>query len=188
MEDAVEFLMQPGSIGVIPTDTVYGVVARVSDQTAVKRLYDLKNRDHKPGTVIAASIDQLVQIGVKKRYLTAVSQYWPGAVSVVIPHRISYLSQEVGNQPFRIPNSKQLEKLLSSTGPLLTSSANQPGQPPANNINEAKKYFGDQVDFYIDGGDMSGHQPSTIIRIIDDAIEIIRLGAVNIDDSGRIIK
>jgi tRNA A37 threonylcarbamoyladenosine synthetase subunit TsaC/SUA5/YrdC len=62
-----------------------------------------------------------------------------------------------------------------------------PGEPPANTLQEAEKYFGDQVDFYVDGGDLTGHEPSTVIRIVDDAIEVLRPGAVHIDENGRII-
>lgn len=181
-------LSKPGTVGVIPTDTVYGLVARAADEAAVTRLYALKGREHKPGTIIAANIDQLVELGIKRRYLTAVEQFWPGAVSVEIPHHVDYLSQVTGRQAFRIPADKDLQKLLLETGPLQTSSANSPGEPPANTIAAAKKYFGDKIDFYIDGGDLSNRQPSTIICIIDDEIEIIREGAVKIDEDGRIIK
>ena len=173
-----------GAIGVIPTDTVYGVVARVADKAAVERLYNAKDRENKPGTVIAASIDQLEDLGLKRRYLTAVSQFWPGAVSVIIPCAdplLSYLHQGKQSLAVRIPGDLKLRQLLEQTGPLLTSSANHPGQPTAVTVDQAKTYFGDKVDFYIDGGDLSDHQPSTIIRIIDDAIEVIREGAVKIN-------
>ncbi len=182
-KDVASKINQPGAVGVIPTDTVYGVVARAADQTAVARLYKLKNRESKPGTIIAASIDQLVELGIKRRYLTAVEQFWPGAVSVEIPHQIEYLHQGTRRQAFRIPDDDTLRVLLTQTGPLLTSSANQPAKPPAVTIKEAQSYFGDKVDFYIDGGDLSNRQPSTIIRVIDDAIEVIRPGAVKIDEN-----
>lgn len=173
-------LLKPGAVGVIPTDTVYGVVARAVDEAAVARLYKLKQREHKPGTIIAASIDQLVELGIKRRYLKAVEQFWPGAVSVEIPHSITYLNQGTGRQAFRIPDDVELLKLLEQTGPLQTTSANQPGEPPATTVGEAQKYFGEQVDFYDNGGDLSDRQPSTIIKIVDDAIEVIREGAVKI--------
>jgi len=176
-------LLQPGSLGVIPTDTVYGLVARAADQAAVSRLYDLKKREQKPGTLIAASIKQLEELGLKHRYLKAVEQYWPGAVSVVIQAAdpaLAYLHQGKMSLAVRIPDDKQLQTLLEQTGALLTSSANQPGEPPAVDIDQARQYFGDSVDFYQDGGDLSGRQPSTLIRIIDDAVEILREGAVKI--------
>ena len=70
IDNTAKQLNQPSAMGVIPTDTVYGVVARAADEAAVARLYKLKHRDSKPGTVIAANIDQLVELGVKRRYLT----------------------------------------------------------------------------------------------------------------------
>ncbi len=188
---ATEKLLKPGAVGVIPTDTVYGLVARAADPAAVARLYALKTRDHKPGTIIAANIDQLVELGIKRRYLSAVQQFWPGAVSVIIPcgePNLEYLHLGVMSLAIRLPADHELQKLLSQAGPLLTTSANPPGQPPATTAAEAQRYFDDKVDFYSDGGDLSDHQPSTIIRIVDDAIEIIREGAVKIDEAGRIIK
>lgn len=181
-------LLHDSKIGILPTDTLYGLVAKASDQLAVKRLYELKNRDKKPGTVVAASVDQLVGLGIKHRYLKAVEQYWPGPISVVIPtgHDLNYLHQSVGGLAVRIPKDQTLLKLLQKTGPLLTSSANTPGDPPANTMAEAKGYFKDKVDFYADGGNLSSRQPSTVIRIVDDAIKVLRAGAVKIDENGRI--
>ncbi len=180
-DQQVVSLIKDGAVGVLPTDTIYGLVALAANENAVARLYKLKNRDHKPGTVIAASIEQLVDLGIKERYLKAVQQFWPGAVSVEIPHSLSYLHQGTFRQAFRIPKDEGVQQLLQQTGPLLTSSANHPGKPEAKSIADAKRYFSDKLDFYVDGGDLSDRAPSTIIRIVDDAIEIIREGAVKIE-------
>lgn len=182
LSDIKGYLDKPGAVGILPTDTVYGLVARATDKEAVSRLYSLKGRDKKPGTIIAGNIEQLVNLGIKRRYLKAAEQFWPGAVSVEIPHHIDYLNQGTNRQAIRLPKDEQLTKLLLETGPLQTTSANLPGKPPANTINQARAYFGDKVDFYIDGGDLSDRQPSTIIRVIDDAVEVIRQGAVKIQD------
>ncbi len=189
MKALSEYLNTAGNVAVIPTDTIYGVVARASDPAAVVRLYQLKHREAKPGTVVASSIDQLVELGVTRRYLKAVEQFWPGAVSVIIPcsQELEYIHQGVGSLAFRIPDDARLLELLQQTGPLVTSSANQPGEPPATTIDEAKGYFGSEVEWYEDGGTISS-EPSTVIHIIDDAIEIVRLGAVKIDESGRRIE
>ncbi len=179
-------LLTPAAVGVIPTDTVYGVVARAADQSAATRLYELKQRDNKPGTIIAANLEQLEALGLKHRYLKAVEQFWPGAISVLIPcadAQLTYLHRGKSSLAVRLPADPELQKLLTATGPLLTSSANHPGQPTATTIDQARDYFGDQVDFYADGGDLSNHQPSTIIRIVDDAIEVLREGAVKIPSS-----
>ena len=177
--------LNKGLIAVIPTDTVYGVVCRADNVKAVKRLYGLKSREHKPGTVIAASIDQLVDLGIKRRYLTVVSQYWPGAVSIEIPHDLGYLSQNTGRQAFRVTKDSGLKKILESTGPLLTSSANKPGQPVATNLAQARQYFDGRVDFYLDGGEVQS-EPSTLIRVVDDIVEVLREGAVKINEKGEV--
>jgi len=187
-DDKLADLLRGGGVGVLPTDTVYGVVCVASHELGVRRLYKLKSRDKKPGTIIAANIDQLIDLGLKARYLKAVEEYWPGPVGVVIPCvQLQYLHQGVGSLVVRISDNQQLNYLLLTTGPLLSSSANQPGQPVANTIQEAQDYFGDTVDFYVDGGDLSGQKPSTLIRIVDDAVEVLRDGAVKIDEeTGRI--
>ncbi len=184
MDSAVSKFLRPGAVGIIPTDTVYGLAARARDPDGVARLYRIKDRETKPGTVIAADLSQLEELGIKHRYLKAVEQFWPGAVSVVIPvsgPALSYLHQGKMSLAVRIPDDVELQQLLRDTGPLLTSSANPPGMQPAADVSQARDYFGDQVDFYIDGGDLSGRQSSTVIRMIDDAVEVLRQGAVRID-------
>lgn len=184
--EAAAMLLQPNGVGIIPTDTVYGLVARAADEQAVKRLYDLKGREGKPGTIIAANIDQLAHLGIKARYLRAVAEYWPGAISIVIPcgPELVYLHEGTHSLAVRLPDNPDVQKLLEQTGPLLTSSANHPGEPTATSIAEAEDYFGNTVDFYVDGGDLSGRQPSTIVRVVDDAIEVLRQGAVEIENNG----
>ena len=182
-------LLNNGAIGVLPTDTVYGLACRASDKIAVRHLYKTKLREQKPGTIIAASLEQLVELGLKARYLKAVERFWPNAVTIIIPctPELNYLDLGLGTLAVRIPNHKTLNTLMKKTGPLLTTSANLPGEPPANTIADARAYFADTVDFYVDGGDLASHQASTIIRIVDDAIEVLRHGQVIIDEeTGRI--
>lgn len=174
-------LQQPGEIAVIPTDTVYGVVARAADTRSVARLYELKHRERKPGTLVAANTDQLVDLGIERYHLTPAETFWPGAVSVVTPcdDNLFYIHQGVGSLAIRIPNDPWLLDLLRQTGPLLTSSANQPGEPPATTVAEAKAYFGNDVNWYEDGG-VVNREPSTVIKIVDNIIEVLRAGAVKI--------
>ncbi|OGL22101.1 threonylcarbamoyl-AMP synthase [Candidatus Saccharibacteria bacterium RIFCSPHIGHO2_01_FULL_45_15] len=189
MRNVVRYLNKQGGIAVIATDTVYGVVARAADPLAVARLYDLKRREGKPGTVIAASVDQLVDMGIDRQYFTAVENLWPGAVSVVIAcdQTLSYIHQGTDSLAIRIPDDSALLELLQQTGPLLTSSANQPGQPPATTISEAKAYFGSQVDYYEDAGAVN-RAPSTVVKVENDGIHVLRQGAVVFDDKGKKIR
>lgn len=183
------YLIKAGKVGVIPTDTVYGLACAAANQGAVERLYKLKDREQKPGTIIAASIEQLVELGIKARYLKPVAQYWPNSISIIIPnHGLSYIHQGQGGIAIRLPAKKDLQTLLEKAGPLLTTSANHPGEPTAVTIQEAREYFGDKLDFYVDGGDLSGRPASTLIRILDDAAEVLREGAVKINEAGEIEK
>lgn len=181
-------MLNAGAVGVLPTDTVYGLVCQAADETAVKRLYSLKKRSDKPGTVITASADQLIELGFKARYVKAVAHFWPGPLSIVLPcgDELAHLHLGRHSLAARVVADKELANLLKQTGALLTTSANHPGEPPATTIEQAKEYFGEKVEFYVDGGDLGGRQPSTVIRIIDDAIEVLRKGSVNIDETGKI--
>lgn len=176
-------LLQSGAVGVIPTDTVYGIVASAMNQKAVERLYHLKRREKKPGTVVAASTDQLLELGVSSKRLALTENLWPNPLSIIFPigEAFSYLHQGVGDIAIRVVDDPALIALLNETGPLLTSSANQPGEPTSVTVEQAWDYFKDTVDFYVEGGDRSGRASSTIIRILDDGeIEVLRHGALKL--------
>lgn len=176
-------LLNKGGVGVLPTDTVYGVVAKATHKNAVERLYKLKHRERKPGTIVAASTEQLINLGISEDYLKIGEIYWPGSLSMVLPLEgpYGYLHQGLGTIAVRVVADERLRGVLLQTGPLVTSSANHPGEPEATTTQEAINYFGDNVDFYVDGGDLSGRKPSTIIRSNNGVIEVIRAGAVKID-------
>lgn len=180
--------IKDGAIGVLPTDTIYGLVASAKSAKASEKVLAVKGRKNKPGTLLACNIEQLEELGIKKRYLTAVSQFWPGPVSVIlpVPDNLDYLHVGRNTLPVRITDDKKLVKLLNKTGPLITTSANLTDKKPAENLMQAQKYFGETIDFYVDGGQVSCGPPSTIIRVIDDAIEVVREGAVKINEDGSI--
>lgn len=180
--DQAVTVLNDGGIGVLPTDTVYGVVAKATDREAVERLYAAKRRERKPGTVVAASAEQLINLGISEEYLKVGEKYWPGSLSIVLPlkGKNGYIHQGVGTVAVRVVADEHLRDVLRQTGPLVTSSANHPGMPEAMTVQEAIDYFGDKVDFYVDGGDLSGRVSSTIIRPTADGIEIIREGAVRV--------
>jgi len=71
---------------------------------------------------------------------------------------------------------------LKKTGPLVAPSANIEGEKSAKNIDEARKYFGDSVDFYEDGGEIEG-TASTLVKLEEGKLIIKRQGSVKIDDA-----
>jgi L-threonylcarbamoyladenylate synthase len=179
-DQAVTALLQ-GKVGVMPTDTVYGLVARAEDKEAVARLYALKSRERKPGTLIAATTEQLMSLGIKQIDIDKVARWWPNALSAVLDMSgNAYLHMDVGDIAMRVVADPTIVKLLEQTGPLLTSSANLPGQPESTTIEQAHAYFGGGVDFYVDGGTIADKIPSTIIRPSANGIDILRQGSVHI--------
>jgi L-threonylcarbamoyladenylate synthase len=125
-DEAIAVLLQ-GGVGVMPTDTVYGLVARAVDPRAVERLYALKQREHKPGTVVAANVGQLVELGVDERHLGLVTRWWPNPLSVVCAagDDLGYLHQGLDSLAVRVPADDWLRALLEQTGPLVTSSGDR---------------------------------------------------------------
>ena len=165
-----------GGIGVLRTDTLYGVVAKASDEIAVKRVYDLKERaEHKSPIVLISSQTQIVDT-VSPTLKTKLNEAWPGPVSVIIPSSQAPLWIRRGNESvaYRLPNNEGLRQLIEQTGPLIAPSANPEGLAPAMNIEEAESYFGDNVDFYVDGGIVTEALPSQLLKITNNG-EVTRL-------------
>ncbi|MEK7195490.1 MAG: L-threonylcarbamoyladenylate synthase [Patescibacteria group bacterium] len=174
-----------GGIGVIPTDTIYGIVGSVLSLAAVKRIYRLRRRNpKKPMIILIGSLAQLRLFGiyVSLRDKKIIKRLWPGKVSIVFPCKrknLSHLHRGTGTLAFRLPARKNLRDLLIGVGPLVAPSANIEGKPPANTTGEARKYFGNKVDFYIDAGKLIS-PPSTLVTIKNGKIIVLRKGAVNI--------
>lgn len=176
-------LLKNGEIGVIPTDTVYGLVASAFDEAAVERIYCVRGRDGgKPCIVLIADIADIWRFGIVLSDFEpqAVERFWPGKVSVILPcpdRKWRHLHRGTGTIAFRLPDDDTLRDFLRKTGPLVAPSANRQGMKPAETIGEAMEYFGDTVDFFVDGGLVSG-PPSTVIRFEGGEPVVVRPGAV----------
>lgn len=179
-------LIKNGAVGVIPTDTLYGIVASIYHKNAIERLYKLRMRnENKACIVIAADITQITDTAAwQPLHWQITEQYWPGPVSIVLPttdKTPDYLHHGQQTPPYRVPDFKELRKLLTVAGPIIAPSANIQGLPPAKNLQQAQEYFGDLVDFYVDGGTLSG-QPSTLIKVNNGKVHVLRQGSVVIND------
>lgn len=168
----------------LPTDTVYGLVASATDIAAVRRLYAIKHREKKPGTLIAANTDQLVKLGLNYDDVMRVAHLWPAAISVVLPagSSLKYLHEGLNSLAVRIPADQSLLQLLQTTGVLLTSSANPPGAQPAEDQATAIEYFGEDVDGYV-AGFTAGRKSSTVVKLLPDGkLAILRQGDIAVNE------
>lgn len=167
-KDAVSRLMS-GGVGVLRTDTVYGLVARADCKEAIDRIYSLKGRDgRKPFIILISKIEDLKIFGVcpGSRQKNILRKIWPGKFSVILPCRdkkFAYLHRGSFGLAFRLPKRASLTRIIEKTGPLVAPSANPQGLPTAKTVAEAKKYFGKGVDFYLDGGYCAG-EPSALVE------------------------
>lgn len=133
--------------------------------------------------MIGASIGQFETLGFPYEPLARANHYWPAPLSVVVDATgvAPYLKAEREALPVRIPDSEPLLVLLDTIGPLMTTSANHPKQPTATTLQQAMDYFGDEIDFYVDAGDLGERPPSTIIGFASDGkVTVYRDGAVKI--------
>ncbi|MEZ4156448.1 MAG: L-threonylcarbamoyladenylate synthase [Candidatus Paceibacterota bacterium] len=168
--------LKSGKLAVLRTDTLYGIVASAYDKEAVEKVYEAKARDKsKACIVLIPKISALDVFGVKltRKQKKKTKEYWPGPVSLIfdVPRELEYLHRGNKSLAFRLPAKKDLKKLLKKTGPLIAPSANIEGQPPAKNIEEAKKYFSDKIAVYVDEGQCDGAQASKVIRLNQDGTE-----------------
>lgn len=165
-----------GDIGVIKTDTLYGVVARAADKAAVERVYSVRERDNdKPCIILIADETQLFDTpsAALKEFM---QKHWPGPVSIIVPSPSAptYLTRGGKTLAYRMPDDAELRELLYTTGPLIAPSANPQGEPPAKDIHAAQEYFGASVDFYADSGEVQGVQPSQLWTYQDNTMKRLR--------------
>lgn len=183
--DKVIKSLRLGQIGVLPTDTLYGLVGQALNQETVERIYQTKNRQpDKPFIILISSATDLKTFGIKINSATQnfLSTVWPGPTSIILPvnqkglvKKFSYLHRGTGFLAFRLPKNKILREIIKKTGPLVAPSANPEGQKPAQTTTEAKKYFGQQVDFFLSIGKKLAGQPSRLIKVENgQIIEILR--------------
>lgn len=178
-------ILKGGGIGIIPTDTIYGLVGQALTESTVERIYKVRKRSpDKPLIILINSISDLKKFGVKIDNQTKkiLQKYWPGQVSIILDcnQKISYLHRGTKALAFRLPDDEWLRFLLKKTGPLVAPSANPEGLTPALTIRQAKKYFSNLVDFYFDIGKLES-EPSTLIKIESGNVIVLRSGAVAIE-------
>lgn len=191
IEELSNILKNDGVIAV-PTDTVYGLCARMNSEKARENLIELKNRpENKAFPIMCNSIEQIKSIAkVDTRTEKIIENFMPGPITLVllkgkkIPNFINVGSPEVG---IRMATSKPLEELIEKVGnPIFMTSANLSGEPVCKTIKEIENVFPN-----IDGimaGEVSYGEASTIVDCTSYEIKIIRKGPIKLEDIKKIIE
>ncbi len=187
--DQAVTILKGGGLIAFPTETYYGLGVDPFNESALKRLFALKNRPAvKPVLLLIPSRDHLERLtnSIPPVAEKLMDSFWPGPLTIVLPAR-SELSELVtggtGTVGVRIsphPVSRML--LQAYDGPLTATSANRSGERPAITGNGVKKKFGNDVDMVLGSGSTPGEKPSTLIGFSEDSIECIREGRISFAD------
>jgi L-threonylcarbamoyladenylate synthase len=177
-------LVREGGLVVFPTDTVYGLGCDPLNASAVRRLSSVKRREAKPIPVLCESLLRAKDlVSLNPRALSLALAYWPGALTIVAPLILNMplpVHQGSGTLGVRVPGSSECLKLISETGGILTgTSANLSGKPSCRSAVDAESELGQDVDLILDGGVLPGKE-STVVRVTDGGLEVLRQGAIKL--------
>ncbi len=180
--DVASAVVRRGGTVAYPTDTVYGLGCDPFNPDALERLVGVKERESKPIPVICASEEEAARlVKLSPRALALARRYWPGPLTIVAPLRIevpALLNQGTRWLGVRVPDDGTALALASGCGGIITgTSANLSGRPPARSAGDVVASLGDSIDVIIDGGDRRGSE-STVVRVEEEAVEVLRRGAV----------
>ncbi|HXI18734.1 MAG TPA: L-threonylcarbamoyladenylate synthase, partial [Chloroflexota bacterium] len=109
------------------------------------------------------------------------ASFWPGALTIVVQARAEVPSQvRLGDTvALRVPGLPALLTIIQKSGrPLIGTSANRSGEPPALTAQDALAALGDSVRLVLDGGRTAG-EPSTVVRVEKNSVRVLRAGAIS---------
>ena len=175
-------VLAAGGVVALPTDTVWGLVARIDRAEAIQRLYALKGRPgEKPFQLLIADLAaarRLVAPGYHSTLEKLAMRFWPGPLTVVVPAAkdLGPALTPAGKVGLRLPASAPLRELIKkSGGALIGTSANPSGAPPVESEAEARALGADLV---IPG--QAGGQASTVFDL--EARRLLRPGPLPLEE------
>ena len=186
----IEDLKNKNIVFVTMTDTVMGLICNAENEEAVRKIYDIKKRDHNKAISIfvkdALQIENIAVLDDKIKKI--IEDNSPGSLTVILKKKnknyLSYMTND--NIGVRIPNAKHILKILDMVDfPLAQTSSNISDNEVCKNLLEVEKVFGDKIDYYVlcdelDSIKDDNNLASTIIDYSNGDIEIIREGKLKI--------
>ena len=182
-------LIGEGQPVAVPTETVYGLAADARNAEAVARIYAAKGRpDFNPLIVHVpdlAAAELLGIFGAIERRLA--ERFWPGPLTLVVPRTAdcpvaSIATAGLDTIALRVPGHRAMQALLAETGaPLAAPSANASGRVSPTKAEHVLASLDGRVALVIDDGPTTAGVESTIARVKDGAVEILRPGPVTAD-------
>jgi L-threonylcarbamoyladenylate synthase len=190
-DQILSFLRAGGVIG-FPTDTAYGLGADPFQESAIRRIFEIKGRpEAKPILVLVDSMDMLKQIvdcsNVSGITDLLASRFWPGPLTMILPvlgpqsGNVSRLvTAGTGTIGVRWPRAPFATRLIRAFGkPITATSANKSGQASTANADEVRAQLGMDLEMLIDGGVLANPQGSTMLDLTQKRPTIVREGPVS---------
>jgi len=179
-------IIKNGGIVVFPTETVYGIGTNGLDKEAVERLYKIKERPlNKPISLLVSDYEMIEKVvkDINELEYKIMKKFFPGPLTIIlnkkdiVPDILTSGGSTVG---IRMPEEEITRKLIEYAGvPIAAPSANISGKPSGIDLQEIVKEFGDKVDYYIDGGKSKIGIGSTIVKVENNTIKILREGSIS---------
>ena len=183
---AAEAVLRGGVIA-FPTDTLYGLGCSLLDAAAVEMVSRLKRRDPRLAVIsLIPDPEQTYGLAQEVSPLAErlMARHWPGPLSLIfragplIPEGVRGRGDTVA---LRAPKDVLCQALLERIGgPVVSSSANISGRPPAETAAEVVSIFGNQLDLVLDGGPRRGGLPSTLVDVSGPRPRLLRRGAIDV--------
>jgi tRNA threonylcarbamoyl adenosine modification protein (Sua5/YciO/YrdC/YwlC family) len=180
VERAVKVLEDGGLIA-YPTDTYYGVGCDLNSKKAIDRLYGVKNRDRKkPLAILCPDLSDVAKYAKVSNFAYRIMrQLTPGPFTFVleatklVPDMMQTRQKQVG---IRVPQAPLMLAIAAMLGrPIVTTSATDMDGRVLTDAKEIKDELGQRLDLILDGG-VQPDEPSTVVSLIDDQIEVLRQG------------
>lgn len=172
---AAEALLS-GKIVAFPTETVYGLGVCADNNAAIDNLYRVKQRSRDKKLSIMIATPEEVTKHVKQIPPIAeklIRAFWPGPLTIILK------LDDNSTVGLRNPDNRVIRDLINAVEkPIVSTSANISGKPPAIDAQQVIVNFSDKIDVILDGGPAETGDPSTIVKILDDTFEIVRHGVI----------
>ncbi len=183
---AKEILIKGGVIA-YPTETLYGLGAKYDIESALEKIFQLKNRpEEKALTLIIGKVEQLSLIteSISPLAKDLIEKFWPGPLTLVFKAKKGLSERLKINNTIavRIPGESFALRLARSVEfPITATSANISNLPAAQDAETVLNYFDGKLDLVIDGGRSVSKQPSAIVDVSTETIKVIRQGIIDIN-------
>lgn len=186
--------IKKGKIVIFPTETIYGIGTTALDDKACEKIYTIKGRPaNRPMIVLISNIEMLKElteeVGIIEQKL--IDAFWPGPLTIIFKKKQGISDIVTGGLDtvgVRMTSGEVIQKIIQKSGvPIVAPSANLTGKDAGTKIDIIKKELGKNVDYILDYGDIDNEVPSTLVKVENDNITILREGKITKEEINKIL-